>query len=151
MIETKLQELQIVIPDAPKPLASYVPAVRVGDLIFTSGQLPMQNGVLQFPGQLGSTVSVEEGSQAARISVINCLSAVKGLLGNLDAIEQIVKVTVFINSAASFTQQPEVANGASDLLLEIFGEAGKHSRSAVGVSALPRNASVEIEMIVKVK
>jgi enamine deaminase RidA (YjgF/YER057c/UK114 family) len=151
MIEARLKELQITVPEAPKPLASYVPAVQTGDFVFTSGQLPMLDGVLQFPGRLGDGVSVEEGRQAARISVINCLSAVKSVLGNLDSIEKIVKVTVFISCDSGFTEQPEVANGASDLLLEIFGEAGKHSRSAVGVSALPRNASVEIEMIVKVK
>jgi enamine deaminase RidA (YjgF/YER057c/UK114 family) len=151
MIEQKLAELGIVVPEAPKPLASYVPAVVTGDFVFTSGQLPMQNGALQFPGQLGAGVSIDEGKKAARISVINCLSVIKSVIGDLEQIEHVVKVTVFISSAPGFGEQPEVANGASDLLLEIFGEAGKHSRSAVGVSALPRNAAVEIEMIVKVK
>lgn len=151
MFENKLKELGITVPDAPKPLASYVPAVKSGEYVFTSGQLPMLNGVLQFPGQLGGAVSVEEGRQAARISAINCLSAIKTVTGTLDAIEQIVKVTVFVSCVPEFPNQPEVGNGASDLLVDIFGEAGKHSRSAVGVSALPRNACVEIEMIVKVK
>ncbi len=151
MFEKRLKELEVIIPDAPKPLASYVPAVKSGEYVFTSGQLPMLNGVLQFPGQLGGAVSIDEGKQAARISAINCLGAVKTMTGTLDAVEQIVKVTVFVSCVPEFPNQPEVANGASDLLVEIFGDAGKHSRSAVGVSALPRNACVEIEMIVKVK
>ena len=151
MFENKLRELNIIIPEAPKPLAAYVPAVKNGKYVYTSGQLPFVAGVLQSTGKVGSVVTVEDAKQASRIAIINCLSALKSVIGSLDNIEQIIKVTAFINSADGFTNQPEAANGASELLLEIFGEHGKHARSAVGVSGLPRDASVEIELIAAVK
>ncbi len=151
MIEERLIELGIIIPEAPKPLASYVPAVKSNGFVFTSGQLPMVNGVLSAVGRVGYEVSLEDGVKAARTCGINCLSAIKTVIGSLDEIERVVKLTVFINSADGFTSQPEVANGASELMLEVFGEAGKHSRSAVGVSELPRNAAVEIELLVELK
>ncbi len=148
--ETKLQELGIVLPAAPKPVAAYVPAVRSGDFVYTSGQIAMQEGKLSHKGKLGKDLTVEEGYQAARVCTLNALSAIRAVVGSLDKIEQIVKVVGFVNSAAGFTDQPKVINGASDLLREIFGVAGEHARSAVGVSELPLDTAVEVEMIVKV-
>ena len=151
MFEAKLKELGIEIPQVPKPVAAYVPAVRVDDYVYTSGQLPFVNGEMQYKGKVGGEVTEEQGYQAARICAVNCLSAIRGIVGSLDNIERIVKVTGFVNSAPGFTKQPGVINGASELLGEIFGEAGRHARSAVGVAELPMGASCEVEMIVKVK
>ena len=151
MIEDKIKELGYMLPEAPKPLAAYVPAVKVDNMVFTSGQLPTENGVLKIKGKVGAQVSEEDGIKAAEICALNCLSAVKSIIGSLNKIEQIVKLTAFVNSSDYFTSQPKIANGASELLVKIFGEKGKHARSAVGVSELPLDAPVEIEMIVKVK
>ena len=151
MIEEKIVELGYTLPVVAKPLAAYVPAVKVGDLIFTSGQVPLVDGKIQYIGKVGQEVSEEDAKIAAEICAMNCLAAVKSMLNSLDEVEKIVKLTVFVNSASDFVNQPEVANGASELIGKIFGETGKHARSAVGVNVLPRNASVEIEMIVKVK
>jgi enamine deaminase RidA (YjgF/YER057c/UK114 family) len=151
MIEIQLQTLGINLPDAPNPLAAYVPAKKVGKLIFTAGQLPMINGELISKGLLGQDVEIEEASKAARICTINALAAIKGIIGDLDQIQQIVRVVGYVASVSTFTQQPAVVNGASELLLEIFGENGKHARSAVGMAVLPLNASVEIELTVEVK
>ncbi|VAX26369.1 RidA/YER057c/UK114 superfamily, group 1 [hydrothermal vent metagenome] len=151
MIEEKIKELGYELPEAPKPLAAYIPAIRIDNLVFTAGQLPMVNGKLIAEGKLGAEVSNETGIKAAEISALNCLSVVKSVIGDLDKIEQIAKVTVFINSADGFTAQPLIANGTSEFLVKIFGDTGKHVRSAVGVNELPINAPVEIEMIVKVK
>lgn len=151
MIEEKLNQLGFTIPEAPKPLAAYIPALRVDLLIFTAGQLPLVKGELLFKGKLGKDVSDEDGIKAAETCLLNCLSVVKSQLKSLDEIERIVKLTVFVNSADGFTSQPKIANGASELLVKIFGENGKHVRSAVGVNELPLNAPVEIEMIVKIK
>ncbi|MFA7229597.1 MAG: RidA family protein [Melioribacteraceae bacterium] len=151
MIEQRIKELiGYELPTAPKPLANYIPAQKSGNLIFTSGQLPFVNGKLHAEGKVGYEVSEEKGIECARISAINCLSAIKGLIGNLDKVDQVVKLTVFVSSAVNFTAQPKVANGASDFMAQVFGEAGKHARSAVGVTELPMNAPVEIEMIVRV-
>ncbi|HMU42256.1 MAG TPA: RidA family protein [Ignavibacteriaceae bacterium] len=147
MIEDKLNELGLQLPNAPVPLASYLPAVVVDNLIFTSGQIPVLSGELKFKGKIGKDLTEEEGRSAAELCVLNCLSVIKNSAGSLDKIEKIIKVTVFINSAENFTGQPKVANGASDLLVKLFGEKGKHARSAVGVNELPINAAVEIEMI----
>ncbi len=151
MIEEKIVELGYTLPVVAKPLAAYVPAVKVGDYIFTSGQVPLVDGKIVYTGKVGGEVSEEDGIKAAKICALNCLAAVKSMLNSLDEVEKVVKVTVFVNSVNDFVNQPEVANGASELIGKIFGEAGKHARSAVGVNVLPRNASVEIEMIVKVK
>lgn len=151
MFESKLKEMGIVIPEAPKPLAAYVPAVQVDKLIFTSGQLPIVDGQLKFKGQLGKDISEDDAKQAAKICAINCLSVVKSLIGSLDNIERIVKVVVFVNSTSEFTSQPAIANGASEFFVEVFGDAGKHARSAVGVSQLPLGAPVEVELVVKIK
>lgn len=149
MIEDKLIELGLQLPIAPIPLASYVPAVVVDSMIFTSGQIPVLDGELKFKGKIGKDLTEEEGRRAAELCVLNCLSVIKNSAGSLDKIEKIIKVTVFINSADTFTAQPKVANGASDLLVILFGDKGKHARSAVGVNELPINAAVEIEMIAK--
>jgi len=149
--EKKLKEMSISIPEAPKPVAAYVPAVKIDKYVYTAGQIPFVEGKLKYKGKLGKDLSVEEGYEAAKICAINCLSAVKSLIGNLDNIEKIVKVTGFVNSAPGFNEQPKVVNGASEFLGEVFGEKGAHARSAVGVNELPLDAPVEIEMIVKIK
>lgn len=149
MYKERLAELQITIPEAPKPLAAYVPAVKVGSIVHTSGQLPIQSGTIAFTGKAGAEVSTADAKEAARLCAINCISAVLSVVPDIEQIQQIVKLTVFVNSASGFTDQPEVANGASQLLMDIFGDAGKHARSAVGVAELPRNAAVEAELIVK--
>lgn len=149
--EAKLKELGISLPQAPRPLASYVPAVQTGDYIYTSGQIPMVDGELKYRGRVGDDLSEEQGYEAAKICAVNCLSAVKDLAGSLDNIERIIKVTGFVSSAPGFVSQPKVINGASDLLGQVFGEAGRHARAAVGVSELPLGAAVEVEMIIKLK
>ena len=135
----------------PKPLAAYVAALKVDKLVFTAGQIPSVKGELKYKGKLGKDIMIDEGRKAAEVCALNCLAAVKGVINNLDSIEQIVKLTVFVNSTENFTNQPQVANGASELLEKIFGGKGKHVRSAVGVNELPLDAAVEIEMIVKIK
>ncbi|MCL5027741.1 MAG: RidA family protein [Bacteroidetes bacterium] len=151
MIEDKIKELGYELPEAPKPLAAYIPAIKIDNLVFTSGQLPTVRGELKFTGKIGADLSEADGQRAAEISALNCLSAVKSVIGSLDQVDQIVKLTVYVNSADYFTNQPKVANGASELIGKIFGDKGKHVRSAVGVNELPMNAPLEIEMIVKVK
>lgn len=150
MIEEKIKELGFEIPEVAKPLAAYIAAKQVGNLVMTSGQVPLVNGVINYIGKVGSDLTEEDGQKAAQICALNCLAAVKGVIGNLDRIVEVVKLTVFVASAENFTAQPKVANGASELIGKIFGEAGKHVRSAVGVTTLPLNASVEIEMIIRV-
>ncbi len=149
--DKKAEELGVTIPEPVKPLASYIPAKVVEKYVYTSGQVPIVAGKLLYTGKVGAEVTLEEAQKAAEASIINCLGAVKAITGSLDAIEEIVKLTAFVNCPADFTDQPKVANGASDLLGKIFGDAGKHARSAVGVNVLPLNAPVEIEMIVKLK
>ena len=151
MIEAKIKELGFILPEPAKPLAAYIPAIRIDKLVYTAGQLPSINGQLQYKGKVGFNVSEEDGQKAAVLSLLNCLAVIKSVCGDLDQIEQVVKLTVFINSADGFTNQPKVANGASELLLRIFGESGKHVRSAVGVNELPIDAALEIEMVVKLK
>lgn len=151
MIEQKIKELGFVLPEAPKPLAAYVPALKAGDLVFTAGQIPIAEGKLKYTGKLGKELSEEQGQNASVICALNCLSAIKGVIGDLEKIEQVVKLTVFVNSSEGFTNQPAVANGASEFIEKVFGKKGSHARSAVGVSELPKNAAVEIEMIVKIK
>jgi enamine deaminase RidA (YjgF/YER057c/UK114 family) len=150
-IELKLKELKLQIPDVPKPVAAYIPAKQTGNLVFTAGQLPMVNGELISKGLLGQDVEIDEANKAARICTLNALAAIKGVIGDLDRIKQIVRVVGYVASVPTFTQQPAVVNGASELLLEIFGENGKHARSAVGMAVLPLNASVEIELTVEVE
>ena len=149
-IEEKLNSLGIQLPEPAKPLAAYIPAKQTGNLVFTAGQLPLVDGNLTATGHLGKDVDVETAKVAARICVINALSAVKGVIGDLDKIKQVVRVVGYVASTPEFTQQPAVINGASELLLEIFEDAGRHARSAVGVAVLPLNAAVEVELTVEV-
>jgi enamine deaminase RidA (YjgF/YER057c/UK114 family) len=150
-IELKIKELGILLPEAPKPVAAYIPAKQSGKLVFTAGQLPIVQGELISKGLLGQDVEIEEANKAARICTLNALAAIKGVIGDLDRIKQVVRVVGYVASVPTFTQQPAVVNGASELLLEIFGENGKHARSAVGMAVLPLNASVEIELTVEVE
>ena len=138
------------LPTPVAPIGSYVPAKRVGDQIWTSGQLPIGPDGKLASGRLGAGVSVADGQQAARTAALNAVAAAAAIAGHVDEIEGVAKVMVFVSSAPSFTEQPQVANGASDLLAEIFGDAGRHVRSAVGVAALPKDASVEVELVFEV-
>jgi len=150
-IEKKLKSMGIVIPDAPKPVASYVPCVQTGKLVYTSGQGCKKDGIPVYKGKLGKDLTVEEGYEAAKISIINCLAILKGHLGSLDKIKRVVKLLGFVASVPEFVQQPYVINGASDLLIKVFGEKGRHARSAIGTNILPSNMPVEIEMIVEIE
>ena len=145
-----IEQLGIVLPAAPKPVANYVPVVRSGDLLFLSGVLPSCDGQLIMTGKLGADLSVEQGVEAAKTAALNALAIVKGEVGSLDRVKRIVKMVGHIASAPGFTDQPQVLNGSSDLFVRIFGEAGKHARVAVGAAELPRRAPVEIELIVQV-
>ena len=149
--ESSIKQLGLELPDVPKPVAAYIPAKQTGNLVFTAGQLPMVNGELISKGLLGQDVEIDEANKAARICTLNALAAIKGVIGDLDRIKQIVRVVGYVASVPTFTQQPAVVNGASELLLEIFGENGKHARSAVGMAVLPLNASVEIELTVEIE
>lgn len=146
-LDDRLNELGITIPGVVTPVAAYVPAVITGNLVFTSGQLPMVDGALPETGKLGETVSVASGKDLARTCALNGLAAAKSVLGSLDRITRVVKVVGFVASAPDFTQQPAVINGASELLGEIFGDAGQHARSAVGLTVLPLNSPVEVEFV----
>ena len=150
-VEDRLKSLGMVLPEVPAPLAAYIPAKKTGQVIFTAGQLPLLKGELICKGLLGQDVDVEQAYQAARICTLNALAAIKGVVKDLDQIVQVVRVVGYVASTSTFTQQPAIVNGASELLLEIFGEVGKHARSALGVASLPLNASVEIELTVEVK
>lgn len=149
--ETKIKELGLTLPQAPRPVASYIPTLIISNLLFTSGTLPLQDGKVIYTGKMGEkNNTIETGYEASKIATLNSLSAVKEALGTLKKIKRIVKVTGYVNSSAGFTDQPKVINGASDLLVKIFGEAGRHVRSAIGVSELPLNALVEIEFIYQI-
>ncbi len=148
-IDTKLAELGLSLPQAAAPVASYVPLVEVGNLVHLSGQLPFRDGQL-VTGRLGDGVSLEEGQQAAQLCGLMIVAQLKKHLGDLSRVKRIVKLGVFVNSAADFTDQPKVANGASDLMAELFGDAGRHARSAVGVPVLPLGAAVEVDAIVEI-
>lgn len=148
-VEERLAAAGITIPEVPVPLAAYVPGVVSGNMVHTSGQLPMANGALSFKGKLGDSASVEDGYAAARQCAVNCLGVVKALIGNLDRVKRVVKVVGFVNSAPDFEAQPKVINGASELLQAAFGECGAHARSAVGVAALPLGAMCEVEIVVE--
>jgi enamine deaminase RidA (YjgF/YER057c/UK114 family) len=145
----RLTDLGITLPDVVKPLAAYVPAVRTGNLVYTAGQLPMVEGHLTVTGKVGTDVTPEVGKTLARVCALNTLAAVDALVG-IDSITRVVKVVGFVASAPGFNGQPGVINGASELFGEVFGDAGAHARSAVGVSELPLNAPVEVELIVEV-
>jgi enamine deaminase RidA (YjgF/YER057c/UK114 family) len=148
--EDKLRELGIELPKAPSPLGSYIPCVQSGSLLFISGILPLRGGILTRTGKLGDTVTIDEAREDARTAAINALAVVKAHVGNLAAIKRCVKITGYIASSPDFTDQPKVLNAASDLIREIFGEAGRHARAAVGVNVLPLNSPLEIEFIFEV-
>lgn len=150
-VEEKLAAKGLALPAVAKPVAAYVPTVTVDGYIYTSGQIPFVNGELKFKGKVGRDLDETQGYAAAQICALNCLAAIKEAAGGLDKIERVVKVVGFVNSAPGFSLQPKVINGASELLGELFGDKGKHARSAVGVSELPLDAACEVEMIVKIK
>ncbi|MGH7753539.1 MAG: RidA family protein [Gemmatimonadales bacterium] len=150
-IEQRLKTLGLTLPPPQQPVANYVRAVRTGNLIYLAGHLPVQDGQIAYQGKLGRDMEVETGYEAARLVILNCLATLKHELGDLDRVRRIVKVLGMVNSAPDFTDTPAVMNGASDLLVQLFGERGRHARSAVGMSALPMGVSVEIEMIVEVE
>ena len=146
----RLAELGIIMPTVVPPLAAYVPAVRTGNYVYVSGQLPFVDGKLETTGKVGDTVSAEEAAALARLCALNGLAAAASVAGGLDAIRRVVKVTGFVASSPSFTGQPAVVNGASEFFIEVFGEAGRHARSAVGMAVLPLDTPVEVELIVEV-
>jgi enamine deaminase RidA (YjgF/YER057c/UK114 family) len=148
--EERLAELGLAVPDVAKPVAAYVPAVRTGSHVYTSGQLPLREGELLTTGKVGGGVSVEDATECARQCALNAIAAVRSEVGDLSAVKRVVKVVAFVASAPDFTGQPAVANGASELLGTVFAEAGQHARSAVGVAALPLDAPVEVELVVEV-
>lgn len=150
-IEAKLKELGITLPKPPGPVAVYVPAVQVGDLLFLSGTTCYVDGEFLYTGRVGEELTLEEGYAAARQTALNLLSVIQATLGDLDRVERVVKLNGYVNSAREFDRQPEVINGASELLEEVFGERGRHARTALGVSALPAHIPVEIELIVQVR
>jgi enamine deaminase RidA (YjgF/YER057c/UK114 family) len=149
-VEDRLAELGLSVPEVAAPVATYVPAVRSGAQVFTSGQLPMREGQLMATGKVGSEVSPEDAMECARQCALNAIAAVKAQIGDLDQVTRVVKVVCFVASAADFTAQAQVANGASELLGTAFGDAGVHARSAVGVAVLPLGAPVEVEILVEV-
>jgi len=145
----RLAELGLRLPPVAAPLAAYVPAVQVGELIYSSGQLPTVAGHLIATGKVGADLTLEEGSECARVAALNAVAAVAAVAGDIDAVSEVIKVAVFVASAPQFTSQPQVANGASQLVGDIFGAGGRHVRSAVGVAVLPQDAPVEVELIVR--
>ena len=149
-VEDRLAELGRTLPGVAAPVAAYVPAVRSGSFVFTSGQLPMVDGSLAATGKVGAEVSADDAKQLAATCALNALAAIKALIGDLDQVRRIVKVVGFVASVPDFTGQPGVINGASELLGEVFGEQGVHARSAVGVAVLPLDAPVEVELVVEV-
>jgi enamine deaminase RidA (YjgF/YER057c/UK114 family) len=149
-VEEKLASLGLSLPNPPQPVGHYVPASRTGNLVYTSGQTARINGVRRYVGTVGKEVSREEAYLSARDAALNCLACVKQAVGSLDRVKRVVKVLGFVNCVPGFGEQPAAINGASDLLVELFGEAGRHARSAIGVHALPSNVSVELEIIVEI-
>jgi enamine deaminase RidA (YjgF/YER057c/UK114 family) len=148
-VRAKLAELGLALPVAAKPVAAYVPAIRTGNIVFTAGQLPMVEGALAKTGKVGGEISIEEAKKLAEVCALNALAAVE-TVADVNKIVRVVRVVGYVNGVAGFTQQPAVINGASELFLHIWGEAGKHARSAVGVAELPLNAPVEVELTVEV-
>jgi enamine deaminase RidA (YjgF/YER057c/UK114 family) len=148
--EEKLAELGLTVPEVVPPLAAYVPAVRTGNLVYTAGQLPAREGAMLATGKLGGDVTEEQGYECARQCALNAIAAIKAEVGELSQVKRVVKAVVFVASTPDFTAQPKVANGASELLGEVFGDVGKHARSAVGVPVLPLDVPVEVELVVEV-
>lgn len=150
LTSARLVELGIELPEVPKPVAAYLPALQSAGQVFTAGQLPFVAGQLPATGRLGEAVSLEQGVELARTAALNAVAAAASVVGGVDGIRRVVKLVVFVASEPGFTAQPAVANGASELLVELFGEAGRHVRSAVGVAVLPLNSPVEVELVVEV-
>jgi len=148
-VEQRLSELGFTLPQVATPAGSYLPAMISGNLVFTAGQIPLVEGKLMATGKLGAEITVEYGAEIAQRCALNALAAVKSVIGDLDRVKQIVKIVGFVSSVPEFTSQPAVINGASEFLQQVFGDAGQHARSAVGVSVLPLDAPVEIELIVE--
>ena len=149
-IEDKLTELGITLPEAPAAVAAYQPWIRTGNLIFTSGQLPFRNGEIAFTGKLGAEVSDEDGYQAARQAALNALAQIKSATGDLDKVQKIVRIEGYIHCAEGYRGHPQVLNGASDLIAEIFGDRGQHTRLALGINEMPLNAAVQLAMTVEI-
>jgi enamine deaminase RidA (YjgF/YER057c/UK114 family) len=150
VIEERLAELGIILPPAPQPVASYIPVKVVGDLAWVAGQIPMQDGAVTVAGKVGGEVTIDDANAGARRCALQALAALQAALGTLDRVKGIVKLDVFVASATGFTDHPKVANGASDLLVEVFGDEGRHARAAVGVPELPLGAAVEVALLVQV-
>ena len=150
-VDARLRALGISLSSPPKPVASYVPFTRSGNLVFVSGQVPISDGALKYVGKLGADFSVEMGQAAAQLCAINVLAQLKAAIGDLDRVVKCVRVGVFVNATPDYTQHPEVANGASDLFAAVFGDAGKHARAAIGVGSLPRGVAVEVDAIFEIK
>ena len=150
MIMDKLKENNIILPVPPNPAGSYIPVVLTGNLAFVSGQIPIKDGNIKFMGKVPDEQSIETAQDAAKLCIVNALAQLNAYFGTLEKITKIVRISGFVNSSANFTEQPKIINAASDLLFKIFGETGKHSRIAVGVSSLPLNSTVEIDMVVEI-
>ncbi|MBM3239034.1 RidA family protein [Candidatus Poribacteria bacterium] len=150
-IEKRLEELNLTLPELPKPVANYVPAVKAGNLLFVSGHGPGRGEGKLYKGKVGDDLTIEDGYQSARQTALCLISTIKGAIGDLDKVKQFVKVVGFVNCTEDFTDQPKVVNGASDLFVEVFGNKGKHARSAVGMQQLPGGIPVEVEVIVEVE
>jgi enamine deaminase RidA (YjgF/YER057c/UK114 family) len=150
-VEAKLAEMRLELPSAPAPVANYIRTVRAGNLLFVSGHGPHRDGKMEYLGKLGKDLSVEEGYKAAQLVCLNCLASVREELGDLDRVKRVVKLLGMVNCTPDFERQPQVINGASDLLVQLYGDAGRHARSAVGMGSLPGGISVEIEMVLEVE
>jgi enamine deaminase RidA (YjgF/YER057c/UK114 family) len=148
--DAQLAALGLVLPTPPKPVATYIPVVQTGDLLFLSGMIPLRDGTLAMAGKLGKDLSLEQGYEAAKLCLLNALAVIRQQLGTLDRVQQVVRMVGYVASTAEFIQQPAVINGASDLLVKLFGDAGRHARVAIGAPSLPLNAPVEIELIIRV-
>jgi enamine deaminase RidA (YjgF/YER057c/UK114 family) len=149
-VEVKLKQMGLHLPESAKPVATYIPAVRTGNLVFISGQGPIEDGKYKYMGKVGKDLTIEQGYDCARVVALNCLAALKQEIGSFSKVKRIVKLLAWVNSAPGFNRQPMVINGASDLFFELFGEKGRHARSAVAANELPFDIPVEIEMIVEV-
>jgi enamine deaminase RidA (YjgF/YER057c/UK114 family) len=150
-VELKLSQMGLTLPDPPRPVAAYLPALQIDDLLFLSGTTCYENGKIMFIGRVGGELSLEQGYQAARQTALNLLSVIKATVGDLDWVIQVVKLNGYVNSAQDFFRQPEVINGASELFEKLYGEHGRHARTSIGVNTLPANIPVEIELIVKIR
>jgi enamine deaminase RidA (YjgF/YER057c/UK114 family) len=150
-VESKLKAMGLELPPTPPPQAKYVPAVRTGNLVFVSGMGPLRDGRIAYVGRVGAELTQQEGYECARLCALNALAAAKSVIGSLDEVARVVQLRGFVNSAPGFERQPEVVNGASELMIALFGERGEHARAALGTCALPRNIAVELEMVLELR